>query len=95
MGMAVPENSIPMVGAKGQYDYITMGGMFTILKVRENLKSYEDPGWYKSPPGTLADTASEADINRDGIDTRRRGPAPTPAPAHTGHGGASLPPSKP
>ena len=37
MGMAVPENSIPMVGGKGQFDYITMGGMFTILKVRNDL----------------------------------------------------------
>ena len=37
--MPVPENSIPMVGAHGPYDYITMGGMFTILKVREPLLS--------------------------------------------------------
>ena len=37
MGMAVPANSLPMVGASGQHDYITMGGMFTILKVREEL----------------------------------------------------------
>ena len=35
MGMAVPPNSLPMVGARGQHDYITMGGMFTILKVRD------------------------------------------------------------
>jgi len=95
MGMAVPENSIPMVGAKGQHDYITMGGMFTILKVRENLTGYEDPGWYKSPPGTQADLASDAEINRDGIDTRRHGPAPTTVPAHTGHGGGATSPPKP
>ena len=30
MGMAVPPNSLPMVGGPGQYDYITMGGMFTM-----------------------------------------------------------------
>ena len=35
MGMAVPPNSLPMVGARGQHDYITMGGMFSILKVRD------------------------------------------------------------
>ena len=56
MGMAVPSNSIPMVGGIGPYDEITMGGMFTILKVRENLSNYdEDPGWYETPAGTLAD----------------------------------------
>lgn len=67
MGMPVPKNSIPMVGAKGPYDYITMGGMFTILKVREDLKSYDDPGWYKIPPGLGADKASDEDLKRDGI----------------------------
>ena len=67
MGMPVPENSIPMVGARGPFDYITMGGMFTILKVRENLKNYEDPGWYDNPPGTVADLAQPADLARDGI----------------------------
>ena len=67
MGMAVPKNSIPMLGGKGPHDYITMGGMFTILKVRENLTSYDDPGWYENPPGTQADVASKEDLSRDGI----------------------------
>lgn len=31
---AVPPNSIPMLGGPGKYDYITMGGMFTVLKAR-------------------------------------------------------------
>ena len=43
-----------MLGAPGKRDYIDMGGMFTIFKVRENLTSYDDPGWYENPPGTLA-----------------------------------------
>lgn len=43
-------------------------GMFTILKVREELASYDDPGWYKSPPGTQADVAAAEDLKRDGID---------------------------
>lgn len=67
MGMPVPENSIPMVGGKGPYDYITMGGMFTILKVRESLDNYEDPGWYKPPAGTQANPATSDDLIRDGI----------------------------
>ncbi len=71
MGMPVPPNSIPMVGGKGQYDYITMGGMFTILKVRDELTSYDDPGWYKSPAGTLALPALAEDLHRDGVDLKR------------------------
>src|SRR6516165_7924887 len=65
MGMPVPRNSIPMVGAPGKHDYIDMGGMFTILKVRENLTSYDDPGWYENPPGTLARLASNEELQRD------------------------------
>ena len=63
--MAVPKNSIPMVGARGPFDYITMGGMFTILKVREHLNNYDDPGWYKHPPGTVADVVSAEELRRD------------------------------
>ncbi len=69
MGMPVPPNSLPMVGGKGQFDYITMGGMFTILKVRPDLVSYADPGWYQNPPGTLAGPATPEDLARDGIPT--------------------------
>jgi FtsP/CotA-like multicopper oxidase with cupredoxin domain len=65
MGMPVPRNSIPMVGAPGKHDYIDMGGMFTIVKVRENLTSYDDPGWYENPPGTLASLASNEELQRD------------------------------
>ncbi|HEY0135377.1 MAG TPA: copper oxidase [Nannocystis sp.] len=69
MGMPVPKNSIPMVGAKGPFEYITMGGMFTILKVRDEDIGDEnkDPGWYKNPPGTVADLARKEDMDRDGI----------------------------
>jgi hypothetical protein len=65
MGMPVPRNSIPMLGAPGKHDYIDMGGMFTILKVRENLTSYGDPGWYDNPSGTLATLASDEEMKRD------------------------------
>ena len=63
--MAVPKNSIPMVGAYGPFGYITMGGMFTLLKVREHLASYDDPGWYEYPPGTVSDLASKEELQRD------------------------------
>jgi manganese oxidase len=42
-----------------------MEGMFTILKVRENLTSYNDPGWYDHPQGTVAEVASKAELRRD------------------------------
>ena len=42
-----------------------MGGMFTIVKVRENLTSYDDPGWYENPPGTLASLVSDEELQRD------------------------------
>ena len=66
--MDVPRNSIPMVGSFGPHDYITMGGMFTILKVRERVTDYDrDPGWYENPPGTLSSAADEEEMRRDGI----------------------------
>ena len=65
MEMAVPPNSIPMVGGDGPYDYIDMGGMFTILKVREGLTSYDDPGWYRTPPAPRPELATDADLKRD------------------------------
>jgi FtsP/CotA-like multicopper oxidase with cupredoxin domain len=68
MGMAVPPNSIPMVGGGGPKGQITMGGMFTILKVRERLAAdEEDPGWYADPPGTLASPASPEWLRQNGI----------------------------
>jgi len=68
--MPIPPNSIPMKGAMGPFgDYISMGGMFTILKVRDHLSSYDqDPGWYQHPPGTVARKASAHELTRDGID---------------------------
>jgi FtsP/CotA-like multicopper oxidase with cupredoxin domain len=73
MKMPVPDNSIPMSGATGPFGTITMGGMFTILKVREQLASYDtDPGWYQHPPGTVADVATAAELARDGIQVPAR-----------------------
>ena len=54
MDMGRPRNTLPMMTGTGPFGPIEMGGMFTVLKVREGIKSYEDPGWYKQPPGTVA-----------------------------------------
>ena len=72
--MPYPPNTISMKGATGPFgDYLSMGGLFTILKVRDQLKSYdEDPGWYQHPAGTVALKATDADIARDGIDVTAR-----------------------
>jgi hypothetical protein len=70
MGMPVPKNSLPMVGGQGQFDYITMGGMFTVLKVRDEVPADgSDPGWYQNPSGTVSSVAPESDLKRDGITT--------------------------
>jgi hypothetical protein len=55
MQMKLPNNTLPMMSGRGPFGPIMMGGMFTVLKVREGLKDYEtDPGWYKHPPETMA-----------------------------------------
>ena len=54
MDMGTPKNTLPMMTGDGPFGPIEMGGMFTMLKVREGLTSYEDPGWYKHPDGTSA-----------------------------------------
>jgi hypothetical protein len=67
--MPYPRNTISMKGATGPFgDYIAMGGLFTIIKVRDRLASYDDdPGFYQHPPGTVALKATEAELARDGI----------------------------
>ncbi len=56
MEMALPDNTLPMMTGFGQFGPIEMGGMFSVVKVREGLASgdYKDPGWYKHPEGTVA-----------------------------------------
>jgi hypothetical protein len=72
MGMPVPANSIPMVGGKGPFGSIDMGGMFTLLKVRENPAAEDGSGWYTYPKGTVADRADPARMAADGIDPDAR-----------------------
>lgn len=52
--MPGPRNTLPMMMGKGQFGNIEMGGMFTVLKVRDNISSYGDPGWYRFPDGSVA-----------------------------------------
>ena len=45
-----------MMTGWGPHGPIEMGGMLSIVKVREGIQSgdYSDPGWYENPPGTQA-----------------------------------------
>jgi FtsP/CotA-like multicopper oxidase with cupredoxin domain len=53
--MPGPKNTLPMMMGKGPFGNIEMGGMFTVVKVRDRLSSYDtDPGWYNHPKGTVA-----------------------------------------
>jgi hypothetical protein len=56
MEMPMPDNTLPMMTGFGQFGPMEMGGMFTVVKVREGLAAndYKDPGWYKHPAGTVA-----------------------------------------
>ncbi|MEY4579535.1 MAG: multicopper oxidase, partial [Pseudomonadota bacterium] len=68
MKMPVPPNSLPMRGAPGPFGYIDMGGMFTVLKVRDNPQSPDAMGWYQYPAGSVASVADAARLAADGID---------------------------
>lgn len=52
--MQRPPNTLPMMTGTGPYGSLEMGGMFTVLKVRDELAPGVDPGWYEPPPGTSA-----------------------------------------
>ena len=56
MGMRGPENTLPMMAGEGQFGPIEMGGMFTVVKVRDGQApgDYRDPGWYRYPEGSVA-----------------------------------------
>jgi FtsP/CotA-like multicopper oxidase with cupredoxin domain len=62
MEMPLPENTLPMMTGSGPFGAIGMGGMFTTMKVRKGLarNDYKDPGWFKHPPGTVAQEVSDA-----------------------------------
>lgn len=56
MEMPLPDNTLPMMTGTGPFGALEMGGMFSVLKVREGLaaRDFRDPGDYVQPPGTRA-----------------------------------------
>jgi FtsP/CotA-like multicopper oxidase with cupredoxin domain len=71
MNMPAPTNSVPMRGTPGPYGTIDMGGMFTIVKVREHVESADPKGWYAQPAGSQSSKATSDQLQRDGIDPNR------------------------
>ena len=57
---AGPPNTLPMMAGKGPYGNMEMGGMFTVIKVRDDIASgdFTDPGWYSAPEGSVAHRVS-------------------------------------
>jgi len=90
MEMQLPDNTLPMMTGSGPFGALEMGGMFTVVKVREGLArgDYRDPGWYKHPKGTVAyewqgappAAEREAPAKAEGADFKARKPS-----GHSGH----------
>jgi hypothetical protein len=56
MQMQLPDNTLPMMTGFGQFGPLEMGGMFSVVKVRDGIAAgdYADPGFYQHPSGTVA-----------------------------------------
>jgi manganese oxidase len=91
MGMEGPENTLPMMAGDGPFGPIGMGGMFTVLKVHRDMPRFAtqaefsarvrapgDMGWYKNPPGTVADAVP-------GDSTNSPAPSPSLQPSKHNH----------
>jgi hypothetical protein len=88
----MPDNTLPMMTGFGQFGPIEMGGMFTVMKIREGqaVGDYSDPGSYKHPQGTVAyevnGTANEPPRPTENSSPRRpaavRPGSKTPPKAH-------------
>ncbi len=68
MNMQIPVNTIPMLGVKGQFGQTVFGGMATLVKVREHAPTYEDPGWFDHPPGTVAHKVGSDELRSNGVE---------------------------
>jgi FtsP/CotA-like multicopper oxidase with cupredoxin domain len=94
MEMPLPDNTLPMMTGTGPFGAVAMGGMFTVVKVRDDVQPgvYKDPGWYKHPArtlayeyrGELAAPARAAAPKADGKTLQVRKPGATSS-GHDGH----------
>lgn len=63
----IPTNTAAMIGKRGPKGMITMGGMFTILKIRDQIDEGKQPKWYRPSAAEQAGPATEQELKRDGI----------------------------
>jgi FtsP/CotA-like multicopper oxidase with cupredoxin domain len=56
MEMPLPDNTLPMMTGQGPFGPLEMGGMFSVVKVRDDQApdDYRDPGWFRHPAGSVA-----------------------------------------
>ena len=56
MEMPLPDNTVPMMTGQGPFGGVEMGGMFSVLKVRQDQApgDYSSPPWYRHPSGSVA-----------------------------------------
>jgi hypothetical protein len=75
MEMPLPDNTLPMMTGQGQFGSLEMGGMFTVVKVRDGLAKgdFNDPGPYKNPAGTVAYEWTGESLNPQRAPTSRMG----------------------
>jgi len=63
-----PPNFLPY-SSPGPFGLIDMSGMFTVVKVREGITNYNDPGWYghpASPKGESPSNMQHGQMKMDG-----------------------------
>ncbi|HEY0591977.1 MAG TPA: copper oxidase [Thermoanaerobaculia bacterium] len=73
----IPRNTVPMLGLEGPFGPIEMGGMMTVIKVRDSIPADLQNDWYRHPPGTVAWPVPEMSTT------------PAQTPAEHRHGGES------
>jgi FtsP/CotA-like multicopper oxidase with cupredoxin domain len=68
MNMPLPANTLPMMTGEGAFGPAEMGGMFSLVKIRDRLagNAYRDPGPYVHPPGTVAHDIQEGPAESPG-----------------------------
>lgn len=56
---AGPANTLPMMEGRGPFGAVEMGGMFTVVKVRDNWDGKSDIGWYQYPANSQSHRITE------------------------------------
>ncbi len=97
MHMPLPANTLPMMAGTGPFGPIGMGGMFSVVKVRDDLArgDFRDPGPYRHPAGTLASEYTGGLEEPSRAPTAHEHQAPQEGRHDHGHEPAPATPKKP